>query len=134
MQEEYGLKVKVYTCDFWVAVLDGLTLKSAGMVKKQAVKSDMESLLAYQRDDTEDVEDEKAKAVAAAKAMKPARKFAKSSTDKKIAGVCGGIAEWLGVNSTIVRIVALLTCGFYFWGYIILWLAMPRSSSTETSA
>lgn len=53
MQSDYGLKVKVYTCDDWVAVLDGLTLESAGKVKKNAVKADMESMIAYQRTDEE---------------------------------------------------------------------------------
>lgn len=51
MQSEHDLKVKVYTCDEWVAVLDGLTLESAGKVKKNAVKADMESMIAYQRTD-----------------------------------------------------------------------------------
>lgn len=49
IKNEYGLKVKVYTCDEWVAVLDGLTLESAGKVKKNAVKADMEDMIAYQR-------------------------------------------------------------------------------------
>lgn len=53
MLQNHGLKVKVYTCDWWVAVLDGLTLKAAGMVKKNAVKADMESMIAYQRSDGE---------------------------------------------------------------------------------
>ena len=53
MKENHGLKVKVYTCDEWVAVLDGLTLKSAGLVKKNAVKADMESMIAYHRNDGE---------------------------------------------------------------------------------
>lgn len=53
----------------------------------------------------------------------------KSSTDKKIAGVCGGIAEFLGVDPTIVRLAwALLAFG---WGagvlaYIICALVMPE--------
>ena len=51
IKNEYGLKVKVYTCDGWVAVLGGLTLESAGKVKKNAVKADMESMIAYQRTD-----------------------------------------------------------------------------------
>ena len=42
----------------------------------------------------------------------------KSSRDKKISGVCGGIAEWLGVDPTIIRIAwAVLACG---WGTGIL--------------
>lgn len=53
MMQNHRLKVKIYTCDWWVAVLDGLTLKAAGMVKKNAVKADMESMIAYQRSDGE---------------------------------------------------------------------------------
>lgn len=49
MKNEFGLNVKIYTCDEWVAVLDGLTLESAGKVKKNAVKADMEDMIAYQR-------------------------------------------------------------------------------------
>ena len=42
----------------------------------------------------------------------------KSATDKKIAGVCGGIAEWLGCDPTIIRIAwAVLACG---WGSGVL--------------
>ena len=37
MESEFGLKVKVYTCDFWVAVLDGLTLECAGKVYRDGV-------------------------------------------------------------------------------------------------
>lgn len=61
MAQQYGLKVKVFTCDDWVAVLDGLTLASAGKVKKNAVMDDMETMLAYQRTATtvENVEKQK---------------------------------------------------------------------------
>lgn len=42
----------------------------------------------------------------------------RSVRDKKICGVCGGIAEWLGVDPTIIRIVwAVLACG---WGTGVL--------------
>ena len=42
----------------------------------------------------------------------------KSAGDKKIAGVCGGIAEWLGCDPTIIRVAwALLACG---WGTGVL--------------
>ena len=36
------------------------------------------------------------------------KKLYKSSTDKKILGVCGGIAEYFEVDSTIIRIGAVL--------------------------
>lgn len=45
MAENYGLKVKVYTSDEWVAVLDDLTLAASGRVKKNATKADMEAML-----------------------------------------------------------------------------------------
>ena len=53
----------------------------------------------------------------------------KSSSDKKLAGVCGGFAEFLGCDPTIIRVAwALLVCG---WGtgvllYLILALVLPQ--------
>ena len=53
----------------------------------------------------------------------------KSSSNKKIAGVCGGIAEYLGVDPTIIRLAwALLIFG---WGsgvlaYIVCALILPE--------
>jgi phage shock protein C len=56
----------------------------------------------------------------------------KRSKNKMIAGVCGGIAEWLGWDATIVRIAYVLISIFSaaFPGilvYIILWATMPPS-------
>lgn len=52
------------------------------------------------------------------------------SRDRKIAGVCGGIAEWLGVDPTAVRVAyTLLTLFTVFSGvvvYIVLWIVMPK--------
>jgi len=58
----------------------------------------------------------------------------KKSHNKMIAGVCGGIAEWLGWDPTIVRIVYVLVSIFSaaFPGilvYIILMLVMPSADS-----
>ena len=53
----------------------------------------------------------------------------KSAHDKKISGVCAGVAEWLGVDPTIVRIVwALLCCGWGtgFWLYLICAFVLPE--------
>lgn len=49
--------------------------------------------------------------------------------DKKIAGVCGGLAKYFGVDSTIIRFVLL--CLFLLYGvgfvlYIVGWIVMPR--------
>jgi len=59
-------------------------------------------------------------------------KLSKSSTDKKVCGVCGGIAEWLGMDSTAVRlifIILVLVFGLSLWVYIIAALIMPNSSN-----
>lgn len=53
----------------------------------------------------------------------------KSRTDRMITGVCGGIAEYLGWDPTIVRIIFVI-CTFLGWGspillYFILALVMP---------
>jgi len=53
-----------------------------------------------------------------------------SSKDRKIAGVCGGIAEYLGVDSTLVRlawIILALLYGFGVLAYLVAWLVIPRS-------
>jgi len=51
--------------------------------------------------------------------------------DKVIAGVCGGLAEWLGWDVSIVRLLYVLISIFSaaFPGilvYIILWVVMPE--------
>lgn len=52
------------------------------------------------------------------------KKFYLSSTDKKIGGVCGGIAEYFNIDSLLVRIVtfALIWCGTVgIWVYLLAW-------------
>ncbi|SHH90635.1 PspC domain-containing protein [Clostridium grantii] len=56
-------------------------------------------------------------------------KLYKSTTDKKISGVCGGLAENLGVDPSIVRIVWAVISIFYGIGiilYIIAALILPE--------
>ncbi|PWN06612.1 PspC domain-containing protein [Rhodohalobacter mucosus] len=56
-------------------------------------------------------------------------KLRKSHTDKMVAGVCGGIAEYLGWDSTIIRIIFLIlvfsSVGSMVLLYFILALIMP---------
>lgn len=55
-------------------------------------------------------------------------KLKKSSTDKMLAGVCGGLAEYLGWDATIVRILFVIlafTYGFAILAYFILAVVMP---------
>jgi phage shock protein C len=56
----------------------------------------------------------------------------RSTNDSIIAGVCGGIAEWLGWGSTLVRVlyvlISILSAAFPgILVYIILWILMPKS-------
>ena len=60
------------------------------------------------------------------------KKIYKSYTDKKLTGVCGGIAQVLGVDSTIVRVIWALCTMFFHIGvliYIILAFLLPYSDS-----
>ena len=57
-----------------------------------------------------------------------------SQRHKLIAGVCGGLAEWLGWDVTVVRILYILVSvlSVAFPGilvYIILWVLMPRAAA-----
>lgn len=51
------------------------------------------------------------------------------SKNKVIAGVCGGFAEYFGIDYTLTRLIyALLTIFTVFAGiviYVILWIIMP---------
>lgn len=54
----------------------------------------------------------------------------KSRTDKQLAGVCGGVAEYLNIDSTLVRIIvaALFFAGtLSLWVYIIAAIVMPEA-------
>ncbi len=60
-----------------------------------------------------------------------ARKLTRSTTDRRIAGVCGGIANYLNVDATVIRILflfALVCGGFGVWAYLIVWIAAPEDT------
>ncbi|MGF1669181.1 MAG: PspC domain-containing protein [Balneolaceae bacterium] len=63
-------------------------------------------------------------------ALAQKKKLFKSRTDKKIFGVCGGIAKYFGVSSTIVRIIFavafLLGYGSFLLVYIALGIVIPK--------
>ncbi len=60
--------------------------------------------------------------------LKSHRKLYRSRIDKKIAGVCGGIAAFFGIDSTWIRLIFIL---FFFFGgsalliYLIMWVIVP---------
>jgi phage shock protein PspC (stress-responsive transcriptional regulator) len=53
------------------------------------------------------------------------------ATDKKIAGVCAGLARRFGMSPNVVRLLAVISCllpGPQFVVYIVLWIMMPTES------
>lgn len=63
-------------------------------------------------------------------ATAPKKPLTLSRRDKKIAGVCGGFAEYAELDSTIVRIVWLVTAlfsGVGFIAYLVAWIVMPQA-------
>ena len=61
------------------------------------------------------------------------KKLCRSATDKKVGGVCGGIAEYLDIDSTVIRLAWVLFTLFVGAGllaYIIALLVMPNPPKT----
>jgi len=67
-----------------------------------------------------------------------AKELRRSIRDKKICGVCGGIAQYFGYDSTLIRILfVFLVLASFGWGlllYVILCLLMPEEKTETVSA
>jgi phage shock protein C len=66
-----------------------------------------------------------------ASASNPLRRSRRS---RMIAGVCGGLAEWLGWDPTLVRVLyvvaSILSAAFPgLLVYVVLWLVMPEAAA-----
>jgi len=67
------------------------------------------------------------------------KRLTRSATDKKIAGVCGGIAEYFDVDATPVRLLWLvlsilpgaIVCGII--AYVVAWIVMPSATRVSSS-
>jgi phage shock protein C len=71
----------------------------------------------------------------AAPHVAPSKRLMRSSRDKKIAGVCAGIAEYFDLDPTLVRVlwlIAIFFGGTGFLLYIILWIVLPVAPATTT--
>lgn len=58
----------------------------------------------------------------------PPKKLLRSSTDKKIAGVCAGLAEYFDLDVTLLRLVWVLLVLFGGTGllaYVVAWIVIP---------
>ena len=58
-----------------------------------------------------------------------AKRLYRSRSDRRIAGVCGGLAEYFGIDPALVRIVFVILAltGVGLITYAIFWIAVPSS-------
>ena len=67
------------------------------------------------------------------------RRLTRSVADERIAGVCGGLAEYFGVDATPIRllwVILSVLCGAVIGGviaYVIAWIIIPPSAQVEVS-
>lgn len=64
------------------------------------------------------------------------KKLTRSCKDKKIGGVCAGVANFFSLDSTIVRVVwalASLIWGFGLLAYIACWIIMPTDEDNDNT-
>jgi phage shock protein PspC (stress-responsive transcriptional regulator) len=60
--------------------------------------------------------------------VRPERRLTRSFSERKIAGVCAGVGNYLGIDPAMVRFVWMISTVFYGAGlllYLLLWIAMP---------
>lgn len=61
---------------------------------------------------------------------KPYRRLRRSQSERMLAGVCGGLADYLRVDPTLVRVgfavLAIITWGVALLAYLVAWVIMPE--------
>jgi phage shock protein C len=79
--------------------------------------------------------------VGAASSLPESRtRIVRSVSDRKIAGVCGGLAAYFGVDSTLVRLAVIIlsiypgaiVCGLL--AYVIAWIVIPEEATSRLEA
>lgn len=57
------------------------------------------------------------------------RKLRRSRDNRVLAGVCGGLGNFTGIDPVVIRIAVVLLmffAGMSLWVYIIMWLLIPE--------
>ncbi|MBI4438300.1 PspC domain-containing protein [Candidatus Woesearchaeota archaeon] len=58
------------------------------------------------------------------------KRLYRSRTNRVFAGVCGGIGEYMGVDPTVIRVIAIViilaSVGTGLLGYLLMWLVIPE--------
>ena len=62
---------------------------------------------------------------------RPARRLVRSRDDRWLSGVCGGVAEYAGVDANLVRLLVILGTvlgfGSLLVAYVAAWILMPEA-------
>ena len=62
---------------------------------------------------------------------RPQKRLVRTRDDQMIAGVCGGLARYFGIDPTLVRVLAVIALVFTFpaglIGYLLAWAIMPSA-------
>ena len=65
------------------------------------------------------------------------KKLYRSTSDRMIAGICGGLGDYFGIDSTLVRLIfvigAIFTGSALFWAYIIMLIVVPEAPAASQS-
>jgi phage shock protein C len=64
-------------------------------------------------------------------AMEEPRKLYRSQTQRMVAGVCGGLAEYFNIDATVMRVLFLILAVFGGSGivlYLVMWIFVPDAS------
>jgi phage shock protein C len=62
-------------------------------------------------------------------AMDPTRKLYRSKTNRKLAGVCGGLAQYFNIDATLIRVLFVLLAVLGGSGlvlYVAMWIIVPK--------
>jgi phage shock protein C len=63
--------------------------------------------------------------------MEEPRKLYRSRTQRMVAGVCGGLAEYFNLDTTVIRVLFLVLTLFGGSGlviYLVMWILVPDAS------
>ena len=61
--------------------------------------------------------------------MDPTRKLYRSKTNRQLAGVCGGLAEYFNLDATLIRVLFVLLAVLGGSGvvlYVAMWIIVPK--------
>ncbi len=67
--------------------------------------------------------------------METTKKLYRSTKDRMLGGVCGGLADYLKLDSTLIRllfVVALFFGSLGFWAYVVMWIIVPEEPAGQT--